>query len=49
MDCMESVWKMKVNPGYYKIIITYGDSEISAKYDMMLNEKPFAGEFLVEN
>lgn len=36
-------------PGLYKIIITYGDSEIAAKYDLILNGKPIAGEFLLEN
>lgn len=40
---------MKVEPGFYDVIITYGDSEISAKYDLSMNGKAIAGEFLAEN
>jgi hypothetical protein len=49
VDCQDASWKLVVPPGFYKIIITYGDSEIAAKYDIILNEKPIAGEFLLEN
>jgi len=38
-----------MEPGFYKIVVTYGDSEISAKYDININGKPVAGEFLLEN
>jgi hypothetical protein len=30
-------------------MVTYGDSEIGAKYDIQVNDEPIAGEFLVEN
>jgi len=38
-----------MNPGLYDVTITYGDSEIAAKYDILINDKPVAGEFLLEN
>lgn len=49
VDCQDAVWKLKIIPGFYKIIVTYGDSETAAKYDLIINEKPIAGEFLLEN
>jgi len=38
-----------VTPGYYNVIVTYGDSEIAAKHDIIINNQPIAGEFLLEN
>jgi len=38
-----------MKPGLYNVIVTYGDSEISAKYDLIVNGRPVAGEFLLEN
>jgi len=36
--CVEKVWKAELNPGVYKITLTYGDTNAASKYDIMIND-----------
>lgn len=40
---------MKVDPGFYDIDITVGDSEIMARYDLQVNKKEAVARFLKAN
>jgi len=48
VSCEPNSWKVKVDPGVYKVKITIGDSEIGARHDLTVNEKPVLGKFLKE-
>lgn len=49
MSCEENKWKIAVAPGTYKVKVTFGDSEISARHDLTVNEEPIFGGFLKED
>lgn len=49
VSCEENRWKIAVEPGTYKVKLTFGDSEISARHDLTINDTPVFGGFLKED
>lgn len=41
VSCAPSEWSITVNPGKYDVILTCGDADISAFYDLKINGKPY--------
>jgi len=48
-DCSAKAWTVEVEPAFYEVEITMGDSEIMARYDLQINGVTVVDRFLKVN